>query len=61
MSRVGFAAYDCLQAELRTAHLLGRGSQYPQEPASLVAYPAGDEAAFITGDVLAMGRGWKSR
>lgn len=47
MSRVGSAAYDGLKAELRTAHLLGRGSLVPLEPASLVAHSTGDEAAFI--------------
>jgi hypothetical protein len=60
MSRSGLAAHEGLEAELRTAHPLGRIA-VPEEPASLVAYLAGDEASFITGAVLATDGGWTAR
>jgi NAD(P)-dependent dehydrogenase (short-subunit alcohol dehydrogenase family) len=49
-----------LEAELRAAHPIGRIAA-PEEPASLVAYLAGEEAGFITGAVLAVDGGWTAR
>ncbi|GAA1171293.1 SDR family NAD(P)-dependent oxidoreductase [Pseudonocardia alaniniphila] len=49
-----------LSEKFRASVPLGRTAT-PDEPASLVAYLAGDDAAFITGAVIAMDGGWTAQ
>jgi NAD(P)-dependent dehydrogenase (short-subunit alcohol dehydrogenase family) len=49
-----------LSERFRASHALGRTAT-PDEPASLVAYLAGDDAGFITGAVIAMDGGWTAQ
>jgi NAD(P)-dependent dehydrogenase (short-subunit alcohol dehydrogenase family) len=45
---------------MRAVHPIGRFAT-PDEPASLVAYLAGDDAGFITGAVMVMDGGWTAQ
>jgi NAD(P)-dependent dehydrogenase (short-subunit alcohol dehydrogenase family) len=54
------SGHEELAEQFRAAHPLGRIAR-PEEPASLVAYLAGDDAAFITGAVISMDGGWTAQ
>jgi NAD(P)-dependent dehydrogenase (short-subunit alcohol dehydrogenase family) len=54
------AATPQFEQAMRAVHPIGRFAT-PDEPASLVAYLAGDDAAFITGAVMVMDGGWTAQ